>query len=99
MATDLRGNGLYVRLYLALRVCADPVLYPSLWLKCAANFRQIENASSVKTVRLDYVIKTDLRDYKLRLRIIFKIARCIRSRTKVVILSKSATAFNHHLGH
>ena len=26
LATDLRGNGLYVRLYLALCVCTDPVL-------------------------------------------------------------------------
>ena len=85
-------------LHLALRVCADPVVYPSLWLKCAANFQQIANTSSVNTVRLDYVAKTDLRDYKLRLRIIFKIARCIRSRTKVAILSKSTTVFNYHRG-
>ena len=35
---------------------------------CAANFQRIVNTSSVKIVRLDYVIKADLRDYKLRLR-------------------------------
>ena len=38
---------LYVRLYLALCVCTDPVLYTSLWLKCVVISQRIVNTNSV----------------------------------------------------
>ena len=36
-----------MRLHLALRVCADPCFYQSLWLKCVVIFQRIVNTSSV----------------------------------------------------